>query len=162
MQLVPGGLRVFAGSFAFVALVAGAGTLATDIGPWYLALQQPSWKPPDAWFGAIWSSIFLLLAIAVTIGWQKADARGRQKIAIALFINGVLNVSWSVLFFAMRRPDLALAEWGVFWLSIVVLMVLLWRQRALAGALLIPYLVWVSVAGKLNHTVIALNPALRG
>ena len=162
MQSLMDSIGVFAISFAIVVVIAGAGMLATDVGPWYQALRQPDWKPPDAWFGPIWSTIFLLLAVAVTIGWQQADATGRQAIAIAFLVNGVLNVLWSVLFFTMRRPDLALLEWAVFWLSIVILMIVLWRQSALAGALLIPYLLWVSVAGKLNHTVIALNPALRG
>jgi len=52
--------------------VATLGGLMTDIGGWYLSLEQPAWKPPDWAFGPIWTTIFALSAAAGVIGWRKA------------------------------------------------------------------------------------------
>ncbi len=76
-------------------------------------------------------------------------------------VNGFLNVFWSLLFFKLRRPDLALYENAIFWLSIVVLIVFLARRSVLASALLAPYLVWVSIAAVLNYEVVVLNGPFR-
>jgi tryptophan-rich sensory protein len=68
-----------------------------------------------------------------------------------------LNVLWSLLFFRLRRPDWALVEVGFLWLSILALMIVLFRYSRLAGLLLLPYLVWVGFAGALNFAVVRLN-----
>ena len=43
------------------------------------------------------------------------------------------------------------------WQSIVFLMVFIYPYRRLSAWLLSPYLLWVTIAGVLNHTTIALN-----
>ena len=50
--------------FVWGLTVAILGGLATDLGPWYQALKEPFWKPPDAAFGPIWSTIFILSGMA--------------------------------------------------------------------------------------------------
>jgi tryptophan-rich sensory protein len=72
-------------------------------------------------------------------------------------VNIALNMWWSVIFFRQRRPDLALVEVAALWVSIVVLLVVSWRIAPLAGALLLPYLAWVSLATALNRAVVRLN-----
>jgi tryptophan-rich sensory protein len=72
-----------------------------------------------------------------------------------------------VLFFRLHRPDLALLEVSLLWLSILLLMLLLWRGSRVAAWLLLPYLVWVSYAAVLNLAVVRMNPvahvsAMRG
>jgi len=148
-------------SLGCVALVAVAGTRLTQLGPWYYALRQPPWKPPDVWFGVIWSTIFLLIAVSLALAWPIADASARQWLVTVGVINAILNVLWSALFFTMRRPDLAQFEWVLFWFSIVALLLLVWEQSTLAGVLMLPYLIWVSIAGVLNRAVVKLNPELR-
>jgi tryptophan-rich sensory protein len=69
----------------------------------------------------------------------------------------VLNVLWSWLFFRARRPDWALAEVGLLWLSIVLLIVLAARASTSAAWLLAPYLLWVAFAAALNLAVVRLN-----
>jgi translocator protein len=141
--------------------VAGLGMAATDLGPWYAALKQPPWKPPDAWFGPAWTLIYTLAATAAVKAWLAAD-RARDgatkgRLIAAFVLNGVLNVLWSWLFFRERRPDWALAEVVLLWLSIVLLIVLCARHSTPAAWLLAPYLAWVSFAATLNFAVVRLN-----
>jgi tryptophan-rich sensory protein len=73
-----------------------------------------------------------------------------------------LNALWSWLFFAWHRGGLALADIVLLWLAIVATAVAFWRLRPLAGALLLPYLLWVGFATALNFAVWRLNPQLLG
>ena len=148
---------VVVAALAALALALIGGTL-TDIGPWYLSLKEPSWKPPDAAFGLIWTVIFALAALAGVIAWRREPNAARRQWIIALFaVNGFLNVLWSLIFFRLHRPDLAMVEVGALWLSILVLIVFLFRGAPIASALLVPYLVWVSAAAVLNYEVVRLN-----
>jgi translocator protein len=141
-----------------VIAVAGLGGLATELGPWYRALKQPWWQPPDWAFGPAWSVIYLLTAIAAVRVWLRAQApRERALWLAALAANGAINVFWSWLFFKARRPDWALAEVVLLWLSIVLLIVLARRHDAIAALLLVPYLLWVAFAASLNLAVVRLN-----
>ena len=141
-----------------IVVVAGLGGAATELGPWYRALKQPAWQPPDAAFGPAWTVIYLLTATAAVRVWLRAtSARARAQWLGALAVNGALNVFWSWLFFKAKRPDWALAEVALLWASIVVLIVLARRDDALAALLLVPYLLWVAFAASLNFAVVRLN-----
>lgn len=138
--------------------VAGLGGALTDLGPWYQALQQPDWKPPDWAFGPIWTSIFTLAAISAAWAWQRSVGAAQRRRVVLLFgVNAVLNVAWSALFFALKRPDWAMLEWGLLWLSVASLVLGLWRISRGAAWLNLPYWVWVSIAGALNQANVALN-----
>ncbi|MCX7373132.1 MAG: tryptophan-rich sensory protein [Alphaproteobacteria bacterium] len=138
-------------------LVAGAGGSLTQIGPWYFGLAKPSWQPPDWLFGPAWTTIFTLTAIAGVLAWRGAAGRGRWLVAAAIGLNAVLNVVWSALFFFLRRPDWALVEVVVLWLSVVGLTLVTARFNRVAPWLLVPYLLWVGFAGVLNLAIVRLN-----
>ena len=139
-------------------MVATLGVLATDLGPWYQSLKQPTWKPPDALFGPAWTLIFALWGLAAATAWKATPTpSGRRLILWAFAANGALNVLWSLLFFRAQRPDWALIEVGVFWISIAALIVLVVPRSRTAAWLLVPYLVWVGFAGYLNYAVVQLN-----
>lgn len=139
-------------------LVAVVGALMTDLGPWYTRLRQPLWKPPDWAFGPIWTTIFALAAVAGVIGWRRLRSRARRDSMLVLFAaNGFLNVLWSLLYFRLHRPDWALVEVPLLWLSVLALVVLLWRSARPAALLLMPYLVWVALAAVLNWQTVRLN-----
>jgi len=143
--------------------VAGLGALSTDLGPWYRGLQQPNWKPPDMLFGPAWTAIYALTALAGVRAWNAAPGRAEREWLIALFaLNAFLNLSWSLLFFRLRRPDWALAEVGLLWASIVLLIVVLGRYSRAAAMLLLPYLAWVSFAATLNLATVRLNGPFGG
>jgi translocator protein len=139
-------------------IVAIAGGVATDIGPWYGALKKPRWQPPNWIFGPVWTTIFTLAAIAGVMAWRRAETSFDQALTLGLFgINAILNIFWSVIFFTMKRPDWALIEVCFLWLSIVALQIAFWRFSPVSSLLLLPYLAWVSVASFLNWTIIQLN-----
>jgi benzodiazapine receptor len=138
--------------------VAVIGGLMTDIGPWYMSLKQPAWKPPDWAFGPVWTTIFALAAAAGVIGWRRAPSRATRETMLALFAaNGFLNVLWSLLYFRLHRPDWSLYEVPLLWLSVLALSVLLWRFAKPAAWMLLPYLAWVAIAASLNWQTVKLN-----
>jgi tryptophan-rich sensory protein len=138
--------------------VAVLGGLMTDLGPWYQSLRIPAWKPPDWLFGPAWTLIFSLAALAGILAWRDARQRADRDWLLALFaLNGLLNVLWSLLFFRLRRPDWALYEVGLLWLSILLLIIVLARYCRPAAWLLLPYLAWVTFAALLNGEIVRLN-----
>ena len=142
-------------------LVGLAGGVATRIDGWYRALRVPAWKPPDRAFGPIWAVILALAAAAAGLGWAASGTVAERALLLWAFgVNAVLNIAWSVLFFRLRRPDWALAEIALLWLSILALVLVLARVSAAGAALLLPYLAWVGVAAVLNLRILRLNPGL--
>jgi translocator protein len=150
--------REIAVALASVTVCAVVGGLLTEIGPWYEGLRFPRLRPPNWLFGPAWTFIFLLIAGSGVIAWEAARSSAERTLLIVLFtINGALNVLWSPLFFKFQRPDWALYEVVPFWLSIVALVVALFRISSLAGALIVPYLAWVTFAAWLNLRMVQLN-----
>lgn len=150
-------------AFVLSYATAGVGGSLTDLGPWYFALQHPDWKPPDAAFGVVWTTVFTLCAFSAWLAWRAADTTAlRRRVWLLFGVNAVLNIAWSALYFALQRPDWALFEVGFLWLSIIALIVGLWPLSRWASALLLPYAVWVSIASVLNWQTVVLNSPFPG
>ena len=146
---------------AWGVVVAASGSFLTDSrSPWYReVLKKPSWQPPDWAFGPAWSIIFGLAGWAFYLGLRDAPDQGSRLLLIALFVaNGLANILWNPLFFALRRPDWALFEVPLLWLSVLAPMALLWPISGTASLLLLPYLCWVAFAAYLNLTIVRINP----
>jgi translocator protein len=145
-----------------VAVIVGLiGGLATDIGPWYRGLKKPWFQPPDWAFGPAWTLIYAATGTAAVMAWRHAaDDSQRTLIFAAFLINALLNVAWSVIFFTFKRPDLALIEVSVLWLSIVALIYIVWPHSKTAAYLLLIYLAWVTFASALNLATVKLNPTI--
>ncbi len=138
--------------------VATLGALTTELGPWYYALHKPAWQPPDWLFGPAWTLIFSLCAIAAVIFWRRQRDRDSRLLMIGAFAaNAFFNTLWSLLFFRLQRPDWALYEVVLLWLSIVALIVLLGKSSRTAAWLLAPYFAWVIFAALLNWKIVMLN-----
>ena len=138
--------------------VAALGATVTDLGPWYQALAKPAWNPPDVVFPMGWTLIYALITMAAVYAWRAAPTSVASEWVIGLFaLNGFLNITWSLIFFRLQRPDWAFYEVIALWLSILVLIAYCGRFSKMAGALLVPYLVWVSFAAALNWAVVQLN-----
>lgn len=142
-----------------ITATAGAGAQLTVIGPWYHNLRKPVWNPPTWVFPIAWTLIFLMFGIAVIMGWNSSrGTRGLRAALVVAFISNLLsNVGWSTLFFYRRRPDLALREVGLLWLTIVALIVIVRSLSTVGAWLLVPYLLWASFASVLNQRIVSLN-----
>jgi tryptophan-rich sensory protein len=146
-------------SFAASAVGAVASIQAKSF---YSQLAQPAWAPPPWLFGPVWTVLYALMAIAAWLVWRSGGFRV-NRIALSLFLAQLaLNALWSWFFFAWHRGALAFADIVLLWVLIVATLVSFWRVRPLAGALLIPYLMWVSFASVLNYYVWQLNPQVLG
>ena len=136
----------------------GLGGLMTHVGAWYGALRKPSWNPPNWLFGPAWTLILGLAAWAGVLAWTAApNAAARWRIAGLYGLNMVLHALWSPLFFTLKRPDWALIEAPLLWLSVLALMVGLAPLSTFSAWLLTPYLLWVAFAVVLNATIVKLN-----
>lgn len=143
-----------------VAQAAGAiGSIftASSVSTWYNTLTRPSWNPPSWLFGPVWITLYTLMGIAAYLVWTKKDMPGAK---IALWVYGihlVLNSLWSILFFGLRNPGAAFAEIIILLILIIVTTVLFWKIDPRAGALMLPYIAWVSFAMVLNYSIWRLN-----
>ena len=157
IQLAPASKKPTLIAVLLVLVVGGIGGAATEIGPWYLQLVKPSWQPPDWAFGPVWTLLYITTSIAGVRAWRNGDSHEQKYFLAAVLMNCVLNVLWSVLFFKLHRPDLALMEVGALWLSVLILTVLPWSYSRASTWLMVPHLFWVSTAAGLNLSIVKLN-----
>ena len=157
IQLAPASKKPALIAVLLVLAVGGIGGAATEIGPWYLQLVKPSWQPPDWAFGPVWTLLYITTSIAGVRAWRNADAQEKKYFLAAVLMNCVLNILWSVLFFKLHRPDIALMEVGALWLSVLILTVLPWSYSRASTWLMAPQLFWVSTAACLNLSIVKLN-----
>ena len=145
---------------------AGIGSLFTfkAIPNWYAGLKKPSYTPPNWAFGPVWTALYLLMGISVFLVWQKGLATNGALFAFILFwIQLVVNAIWSIVFFGKKSKGGGVITIIVLWLLIMVTMITSFRVSDWAGALLIPYIMWVSIASYLNIGIWLLNkPAKQG
>jgi translocator protein len=145
-------------SLAAVAVVAVVGGLASaSAAQDYGRLAQPSWAPPASVFGPTWTVLYTLMAVAAWLVWRSGPGAQTRPALIAYAVQLVLNAVWTPLFFGLGLRGVAFVDICLLWVALVVTVVLFWRRRPLAGALLLPYLAWTSFAACLNLAVWQLN-----
>jgi benzodiazapine receptor len=147
-------------SLAAVFAVAAIGGLATATGvdSWYQTIEKPSWNPPNAVFGPVWTALYVAMAVAAWLVAREGLDRREVKVALGIYaVQLVLNLSWTLVFFGLEAPEAALVVIAALLVAIVVTMVRFWRLVAVAGWLFVPYLAWVAFATSLNVAIVALN-----
>ena len=144
---------------SFIAAGIG-GAVSVRAGAFYAQLARTDWAPPSWVFGPVWTVLYALMGIAAWLVWRVGGFRAARS-ALTMFIAQLaLNALWSWLFFGWQRADLAFADIVLLWVLILAISIAFWKIRPLAGALLIPYLLWVSFAGALNYSIWQLNSAV--
>jgi translocator protein len=145
--------------FILLTLAIGAiGARATlpEIPGWYAQLAKPSFTPPNWVFGPVWTTLYVLMAIAAWLVWRKG-APARTRALAAWSVQLALNVAWSLLFFGAHRIELALFDVVLLLLAIAATVILFAPLSRAAAMLLLPYFVWVAYATALNFAVWRLN-----
>lgn len=145
-----------------IGLCLGTGIIGSvfttpSIPTWYATLNKPIFSPPNWIFGPVWTTLYILIGIALYLVWISKSKLKQRGISL-FFIQLGLNVLWSILFFGMKNPALALAEIAALWVTIFLTIKYFYPVSRLAAYLLIPYLLWVSFASLLNLSIIILNP----
>ena len=144
-----------------IPLIAGfIGSIATfsSIPTWYASLVKPAWAPPNWVFSPVWTTLFILMGIALFLVWRQGPWRRDVKIAVIIFaVQLVLNVLWSVIFFGLQSLLGGLIEIVFLWIAILATIIAFYRISKPAGILLLPYIIWVTIASYLTYTVYLLN-----
>jgi len=146
-------------TFAAAALGAAA---SRDAAAFYAQLVQPTWAPPPAVFGPVWGVLYLLMGIAAWMAWRPGGFRGARTGLVLYLVQLAVNALWSWLFFAWHRGGLAMLDILVLLALVAATAVAFSRVRPAAGALLLPYLAWITFAAALNFAIWRLNPQVLG
>jgi tryptophan-rich sensory protein len=146
---------------SFIAAAIG-GAASIQAGPLYTRLVRPDWAPPPSLFGPVWTVLYALMGIAAWLVWKVGGFRTARSALTLFLVQLALNALWSWLFFGWHHGAFAFVDILLLWALIVATLIYFWRIRPLAGALLAPYLLWVSFASALNYSVWQLNPQILG
>jgi len=134
----------------FIALCFAAAFIGAAFPPdaWYRELQRPAWAPPNWLFAPVWTTLYLMIAVAGWLLWRQVGWRATATRLWALQL--LLNAAWTPLFFGLHWMGVALFEMALLWLTIVFCLRAAWTISRPAALLLLPYLAWISFAWVLN------------
>jgi len=144
-------------SIVICQLAGAIGALFTTpaIPGWYATLQKPAFNPLSWVFAPVWTTLYILMAVALYLVW---NSKGNKKLAIKVFcLQLFLNSFWSVVFFGLKSPWLALTVIVLLWILIAKTITEFFKLSKVSGYLLLPYLFWVSFASILNLAIAVLN-----
>jgi tryptophan-rich sensory protein len=148
---------VFSILLCMIAAIIGSVFTTSAIPGWYESLQKPFFSPPNWAFAPVWTTLYILMGISLyLVIIKKAD----KNITMGLYLFGIqlfLNALWSVLFFGLRNPFYGLIGIVALWISILLTIIQFWKIERKAAYLLVPYIIWVTIASFLNYYVWILN-----
>ncbi len=153
----PGALII---SLMMVAAIAATASFFTisQIPGWYRTLQKPSFSPPNWLFGPVWTCLYVMIAVAAYLVWQRRDNSSFYKTTRTIyFVQLLLNFLWSIVFFGMHQVLAALLIIVLLLINIGVLIYRFNHFSKTASLLLVPYILWVSFASILNFYLYLLN-----
>jgi len=142
---------------------AGVGALASvEASTFYASLTFPVWAPPAWLFGPVWTVLYGMMALAAWIIW-RSGGWARRKAALTVFVIQLLvNALWSWLFFGWKQGGLAFVDIVLLWILVAWTLWAFWKIRVIAGALMVPYLLWITFAAALNYAVWRANAVALG
>lgn len=146
-------------SIAAPLLAGGVGAVVTTpaISTWYATLNKPWFTPPDWLFGPVWTLLYILMGLALFLVWRSPKSRTRD-IGIALFaVQLAVNVFWSFAFFGLENTLYGVLTIIPLWVLIAATIFQFYKVSKGAAFLMVPYILWVSIATALNTAAYLLN-----
>lgn len=153
-------MNPWVGLLLWLLAVAAVAVIGSQFQPdaWYAALEKPSWNPPSRVFGPVWTTLYLLMAIAAWLVWRAPGPIADRRRALTLMgVQLVLNALWSPLFFGAHAIGLALVDIVALFVFVVLTTVAFARVRKLAAVMMLPYIAWVGFAAALNAALYMMN-----
>lgn len=143
----------------FTLAVGSLGSLVTmpAIPTWYAFLKKPLLNPPNWIFAPVWTTLYIMMAIAAWLISLLKKSFRRSKALFFYVVQLILNFGWSYVFFGKQLLLVAFLEVILLWLVILITLIKFYRLKPLAGLLFIPYILWVSFATYLTGMVWYLN-----
>jgi len=141
----------------FFGVLGGMITI-NSVRTWYPGIQKPSFNPPNWLFGPVWSTLFIIIGISAYLVWIRRDSIVHFPRTVAVyFIQLILNLAWSFLFFYNHLIGAALIEIIALLVVIAINGIMFYKINRIAGLLFIPYFLWVSFATFLTYNIFILN-----
>jgi tryptophan-rich sensory protein len=147
-------LIVFAAATALVAWLGSMATQESVDSQWFESLEKPAFYPPNEVFGIVWTVLYVMIAIAGWLAWRNG---GGLRTLVPWAVQLVLNLGWTVVFFALQEPPWSMVVIVALFAAAVWTAVEMWRVSRVAGLLFVPYILWIGFAGVLNGAIVALN-----
>lgn len=149
--------------FTYLAACGAAAATGAMIQPgeWYRSLSKPTWTPPDWVFPVAWTFLYLAMSYAAArVAALSGTTPGTGQALAFWSVQIALNTLWTPVFFGLKRMKAGLVVIGLLWLAVAATLVAFLRLDLLAGLLMVPYLIWVSIAAALNRAVLMRNPGV--
>jgi tryptophan-rich sensory protein len=145
-----------------LGLLSGRVSGSTADSPWFAALTKPAIFPPPLVFPIVWTTLYVLMGLALALVCTAWGARWRGPAIGAFVLQLLVNLAWSPVFFG--RHEIALGLYVILALDVLVIVTLwlFWKVRRAAVWLMLPYLAWILFATVLNWQFLRLNPDLDG
>ena len=138
----------------FIAPMIGSYVTTAFKEPWYSEIILPSFNPPSWVFAPIWTTLYIMMSIAIWKIWINSfDTKTLKLYFIHLFFNG----TWSIVFFGFHQIGLALINLVIILIFIILLMRNYLGRDKISFYLMIPYLLWSSYALILNSSIFLYN-----
>lgn len=124
---------------------------------WYQGLERPGWQPPDVVFGVIWPYNFVALVAAGVVVATSGTTTVRSVWLNGLAVSVTAALVWARLFYidhALWAAAIALVASVVVTTAVVGAA---FATRVWAGAILVPYQIWLALAASLSIGYTRLN-----
>ena len=138
----------------FLAPVIGSYATSAFKEPWYSQLILPSFNPPSWVFAPVWSTLYLMMSLAIWKIWIKIFD---SKLIKLYFVHIFFNSTWTIVFFGFHQIGLALINLIIILVFIIILMKEYFSKDKISFYLMIPYISWTSYALVLNSAIFLLN-----
>jgi tryptophan-rich sensory protein len=142
-------------SITFSASLIGGLATINFKEPWYSLLNKPVFNPPDWIFAPVWTTLYLMMTVAVWIFWHTKNKN--INTVYIYFIHLIFNTTWSVVFFVFHNMVLALIVLIILIALIINLILRFKRVNMFSVYLMIPYLLWCCFALILNTSLVMIN-----
>jgi len=120
-------------------------------------IKRPTWMPPPLTFPIVWTSIGVLRTIASVLIWESLN---RTLVAVplaAMMLHLSIGDTWNTINNKEQRKGTAVIGVGFVWMSAVAVTYLYFQTYRVAGMVLAPSVVWLSIASCLVYSIWALN-----
>jgi benzodiazapine receptor len=126
-----------------------------NIKPWYENLNKPSWRPPNWAFGPVWTCLYTGMGFASYLVYRDGGGfNGDARVPLALFGTQLaLNWAWTPIFFYYHTLGWSLVEMLALYGSVLACSASFYKVNRTAGLIMIPYLIWLTLAAALNYTI---------
>jgi tryptophan-rich sensory protein len=140
-----------------LAGLIGSLTTFSEITGWYVTLAKPFFTPPNWVFGPVWLALYTLMGISFWFIWQKKPNKKTKTVMRIFAMQLALNALWSIVFFGFHSLLGGMILIILLWLLILICIIRFYEISKPAGWLLVPYIIWVTIATALNAGVWLLN-----